>query len=71
MQPISFERTNCTYAERQPQYNPLPACKVEGPEGRVITCWRVGFIERLKILFTGRIYLSILTFNKPSKAATG
>jgi len=63
MKIIKFSDCNCVYAEHQPEYLPLPAHKDE--EGIVTSCWRPSFIERLKILVFGRIYLQVLTFNKP------
>ena len=60
---IKFPECNVTYAEDQPEYRPLPALKKE--DGEIVTCWQPSIRERLKILFTGRIWLSVLTFNKP------
>ena len=65
MSPIVFEQSNVTFAEFQPEYLPLPACKLKDEQGTVVTCWRLKFFERLKILIYGRIYLQLLTFNKP------
>lgn len=54
------------FAEHQPEYLPLSAWKLIGDSyGEVITCWRPSLRERLAILFRGRIFLSLLTFNKP------
>ena len=63
MEAIKFKETSCIFAENQPEYIPLPAYKTE--DGEVITCWKFTFMERIRVLFFGRIYLSILTFNKP------
>jgi len=63
MKIIRFPECNCVFAEDQPEYLPLPAHKDE--EGIVTCCWGPGFIERLKILVFGRIYLQTMTFNKP------
>ena len=65
MRPSEFKQCNGIYAENQPQYLPLPVHRVKAKEGEVISCWLCDFTERLKILFTGRIYLSCLTFNNP------
>lgn len=63
---IKFPEQTTTYAEDQPQYQPLPAFKVPNdPEGRIVCCWRLSFVERLKVLFTGLIWHEILTFNQP------
>ena len=65
MKPIEFKEQNCVFAENQPQYLPLPAHKVNEPEGRVIFCWKMSFKERIKLLITGKIWCSLMTFNQP------
>lgn len=65
MKPIKFKEQNCLFAENQPEYLPLPAFKVDEPEGRVIFCEQLNLIERLRVLITGKIWCSLLTFNKP------
>ena len=63
MKPISFREQSCVIAENQEEYLSLPAWKSE--DGVVISCWELSFIERIKLLFTGLLWLKILTFNKP------
>lgn len=63
MKPIKFKEQNCTFAEGQPQYLNLPAYR--HISGEVITCWRFSFLERLRILFKGKMWHSTMTFNKP------
>jgi hypothetical protein len=65
MEPIEFKEQNVVFAKDQPEYQPLPTLKIEGPEGYVISCWGLTFRERIKILFTGRVWLSLMSFNKP------
>ena len=65
MKPIEFPEQNVVYAKDQPEYQPLPAFKNDGPQGEVITCWKLSFMERLRILFKGEIWLSLMSFNKP------
>ena len=66
MKPIKFEEQNCTYAENQPEYLPLPAFRDPNDEtGQVISCWSLSFAERLRILFTGKLWVSIMTFHQP------
>lgn len=61
MKAIEFKGWNVKYAEHQPYYRTLPAyCEVDGT---LTTCWGFSWLERLRVLFTGRIYLRILTFN--------
>lgn len=62
MTPIKFPEVNVTFAEDQPEYLPLPAWR--GVDGTVISCWKLTRKERLKILFTGRLWLRSLTFGR-------
>ncbi len=63
MRPIKFKQTNVTFAKDQPEYIPLPAWK--GEDGTVISCWELNGRERFKLLCGGKIWLRMLTFNKP------
>lgn len=63
MKPIKFKEANVTFAENQPEYLPLPAFR--SADGLVITCWRLSWMERIKLLMTGRLWLLNLTFNQP------
>ena len=65
MKPIEFKDQNIVFAKDQPQYTPLPALKLGTPEGEVISCWKLSPIERIRVLFSGKIWLSMMTFNKP------
>ena len=65
MKPIKFKHQNTIYAEKQSEYQSLPSLKIEGPEGYVVSCWKMSFIERIKVLFTGKIWMSLMSFNKP------
>jgi hypothetical protein len=63
IKPIKFKEQNVTYAENQKEYLPLPAFKDK--DGQVICCWKLGLLNRLKLLLTGKLWLSLLTFNQP------
>lgn len=65
MKPVKFKHSNVTFAKDQPEYQPLPALKLDTPEGEVISCWQMSFKERVKVLFTGKIWVSLMSFNKP------
>ncbi len=66
MKPVYFAGHNFVFAEHQPEYIPLPAYRVPNdPTFRVVFCWKLSFLERLKVLFTGVIWHQVLTFNKP------
>lgn len=63
MQIERFKECNVTFAENQPEYLPLPAHKTK--DGEVTSCWKLSFKERMRVLFGGRIFLTLLTFNHP------
>ena len=65
MKPTEFKHQNIVYAKNQPEYKPLPALKLDTQEGEVISCWKMSLKERLIVLVTGRVWLSLLSFNKP------
>lgn len=65
MKPVEFKHQNIVFAKDQPEYQPLPALKINSPTGEVISCWKLSFSERIKVLFLGRVWLSLMSFNKP------
>lgn len=65
MEPIDFKERNVVYGTGQPEYKPLPALSLDDPHGTVISCWRLSIKERLKVLFTGKIWVGLLCFGKP------
>ena len=62
MEPVKFPECNVTFAKDQDEYLDLPAFRSN--EGEVVSCWTMGLRERLKVLFTGKVYLTLLTFNR-------
>jgi hypothetical protein len=65
MEPIEFPEQNALFAANQPEYLPLPGFKVPGPDGIVVSCWRLSYRERFRLLFTGKVWLGLMTFGKP------
>lgn len=65
MKPIEFKEQNVIFAKDQPEYQPLPAFRNDEGMGDVISCWKLSFKERLKVLFTGKIWQSQAMFGKP------
>lgn len=63
MEILKFKQCNVTFAKDQDEYLSLPAYRDK--YGEVTCCWGLSFRERLKVLFTGKIWLMLLTFNKP------
>ena len=61
MKNVKFEGCNIVYGKDQPEYIPLHAQKT----GDVtITCYKLSFKERIKILFTGLLWLGQMNFGK-------
>lgn len=65
MKLIEFPEQTIVIAKDQPEYNPLPAYQHKDSKGRITCCWSLTFLERVKLLFTGKIWHDILTFNNP------
>lgn len=60
MKPASFKEHTFVIARGKQQ---LPAHVAEGTlEFTVTVCWHVSLIERLKLLFTGRVWHQIATY---------
>ncbi len=62
MRPVKFNEQNIVWAENQPPYLPLPA---HTTENETISCWSLTVRERLKILFTGRLWLRQMNHGQP------
>jgi len=61
-----FDEQNVVFAANQPEYLPLPAFRfADDPSGRIACCWKLNWVERLKILLKGRVWQQVLTFNHP------
>ena len=65
MEAIEFKGVNAVYGHDQDQYKNLPAMKVAGIEGLVITKWLLSEAELELINKTKSLFLSTLTFNSP------
>lgn len=63
MIPTEFKEQNVVYGKDQPEYMPLPALKFD--DGMVVTCWKLSWKELVKLIFTRKVWHSMLTFNKP------
>jgi hypothetical protein len=64
MNPIEFKGQTAVLGKNQP-YRPLPVhINRDGGNYPVTSCWKLTFRERVKLLFTGRLWLQQLTFGK-------
>lgn len=61
------DRELIRYAEHQSEYFTLWAWRAppDQPDGLRVSRWKLSWRERLRVLFGGSIWLSILTFNNP------
>ncbi len=64
MKPIREKGFNSIFGSNQPEYLPLPAYRHDDEWKCVSACWSLSIIERLKVLFTGKIYSTLPTFGK-------
>lgn len=63
---VEFPEQTIVYAKDQPEYRPLPAYRyANDPSGTIVCCWKLSARDRLRVLFTGHLWHSILTFNQP------
>jgi len=66
MESIKFKEVNVEFAGDRPGYKKLSAFYDKTQtEGVVLTCYKFSFAERLRVLFRGRLWLSVMTFNSP------
>ncbi len=65
MRLVEFPQQTIVIAKDQPEYMPLPAHCFGDAQGRIAFCWSVPWKERVRLLFTGRIWHQVLTFNMP------
>jgi len=65
MKPVEFPEQNIIIAKDQPEYIPLPAFVSQNSQGEIVSCWKMPLRQRLRFLFTGRLYVSTWTFHSP------
>ncbi len=64
MKPVEFKEMNTVFAKNQKPYLPLPAYQDKEQGGRIFHCWQLSCGERIKILFTGKLWINVLNFWK-------
>lgn len=60
MKPVNFPHANVTLAKHQPEYIELPAWRSADNE-EFVTCWKLSWWERIRLLITGELWLRQLT----------
>lgn len=68
MKPVSpvvrgYKDKELVFAKDQPEYLPLPALPLDFGNS-IATRWRLTWRERLRVLFRGDVYLSVMTFRQ-------
>lgn len=64
--PIEFPEQTDIIAKDQKEYLPLPAHVNRESDWREVTsCWKLTWYERILILFTGRVWSTLMTFGGP------
>lgn len=63
MKIVDFKESNIVFGRDQPEYLPLPAHR--NKEGIVTSCWKLDWWERFRVLWTGKVWLQLMTFNQP------
>lgn len=65
MTPVPFREANTVFkapAGMEDKVGDLPAFR---GEGQVISCWHLTLWERIKLLFTGRLWFSVIGTAQP------
>lgn len=65
MKPLNFKEQNIEFGKNQPKYGIMPGHLIKDNEGRFIFCMGLSFTERVRVLFTGKIWGMFLTFMQP------
>lgn len=66
MKPAKFKEVNLTYTRPEnmtdEECGSLP---VHQHERGIISCWKLSFCERVKVIFTGRVWLDVAATRQP------
>lgn len=65
MKPISFREQNTTFVPPEGMEERCGSMPAFLGEGQVISCWKLTVWERLKLLFTGRLWFSVIGNAQP------
>lgn len=65
MKAVDFKEQTIVVGENQDEYLDLPAFQHNDDYATMTFCWRPTFKERVKILFGGNIWQSVMTFGAP------
>lgn len=60
--PVIAGAPEIVIAKDQPEYIPLPAIVLDGPERKIVTRWELDDEDRARLAAGGSVYLSVWTF---------
>lgn len=60
MRPAPFEHQNVLFTAPEGMEDQVEALPAFRGEGQVISCWKLTLWERIKLLFTGRLWMSVI-----------
>jgi len=61
--PVKFKQANSEFRTKNDEIS-MPVY-IDYETGCIISCWKMPFIRRLRVLFTGRIWLNVLSEKHP------
>ena len=62
MKATNFKEANVNFAEGQDEYHTLPGLRRYDKNDTIITCYNLSIIERLRLLFMGRVWMCEMNF---------
>lgn len=65
MKPVPFPEQNIVFYPPEGMEDKCGRLPAFRGEGQVISCWRLRFWERLQLLFTGRLWFSVIGNEQP------
>ncbi len=64
--PINFDESNCTYKAPDGKSTiTIKDLKVYKDSKQIISCWKFSLWDKIKLLFTGKLYLGVLGYSQP------
>lgn len=63
MRPIKFTEMNCVFQKENSEKNELP---VYMDEDQIVSCWKLSFMDRVKAVIFGRVWMSTSGNEQPS-----
>ena len=64
LKPVHFKGVNADVDKNQKEYISFPCFSVGGNNGFVISCWKLSFLQRIYLLFTGKMWHAQSNFGK-------